>query len=178
MMVTANDNCHRYALYDADGAVYATSKLISLIAKDNARTPVQEGAGNAAPGIQYLNTDADPAAFFATLVSSPDSEDITDEVKFVKTTDTVTDPDEKDFGLGSTVDITKGWAKHDEGGGAQFANAYGGISAQMIKIPFRISAKTMNAAGQSGGAVCPNTNVTVNGDYWMIVTEAGQTKGI
>lgn len=178
MLVTTNDNCHRYALYDADGAIYGTAKLISLIAKDNARTPVQEGAGYAAPGIQYLNTDADPAAFFASMVSNKESQGTLEDVKFVKTTDTATDPDEKDFGLGSIVDIAKDWSKNDEGGGAEFGNAYGGIGAQLIKIRFRMSASTIGAAGTTGGSICPDTAVQVNGDYWLIVSEDGQTKGI
>jgi hypothetical protein len=178
MMVTANDNCHRYALYDADGALYGTAKLISLIAKSDNRAPVEEGVGQAAPGIQYLNTDSDPADFFARMMSNTESANTNQDVKFVKTTDTATDPNEEDFGLGSTVDITKDWSKNDEGGGAEFGNTYGGIGAQINKIRFRMIAKTIDAAGITGGSVCPNTDVQVNGDYWLIVAEDGQTKGI
>jgi Tfp pilus assembly protein PilX len=178
MLVTANDNCHRYALYDADGAVYATSKLISLIAKSDSREAVEDGVGQDAPGVQYLNTDSDPAAYFASMMSSPESKKTAQDVKFLKTTDTATDPDEKDFGLGSTVDIEKDWSKNDEGGGAEFGNAYGGIGSQLIKVRFRISARTIDAAGMTGGSVCPDTDVQVNGDYWLIVAEDGQTKGI
>jgi hypothetical protein len=178
MQVTTNDNCHRYALYDADGALYGTAKLISLIAKSDTRDPVQAGTTEEAPGIQYLNSESDPADFFARMVSNTESAKTTEDVKFVKTTDTAMDPDEEDFGLGSTVDITKDWSKNDEGGGAEFGNPYGGIGAQLIKVRFRMSASTMDAAGNSGGSVCPNTNVKVDGDYWLIVAEDGQTKGI
>ena len=37
--VVANDNCHRDALYNSDGAVYGTAKLISDVAKNDERAP-------------------------------------------------------------------------------------------------------------------------------------------
>lgn len=168
MMVTANDKCHRYAVYDADGAIYGTAKLISLIAKSDTRAAVKEGPSEAAPGIKYLNTDADPADYFARMMSNTESAKTTEDVKFVKTSTT----SEEDFGLGSTVDITKDFSGNVEGGGAEFGNARGGIGAQINKVRFRVNASTSN------GSVCPNTDVRVNGDYWLIVTEEGQTKGI
>lgn len=174
IMVTANDKCHRYAVYDADGAIYGTAKLVSLIAKSDTREAVGAGESEAAPGIEYINPDgeSDPSDFFARMVSNSKSEENVDDVKFVKTTDTATDPNEEDFGLGSTVSIFKDMSENVAGGGAEFGNAYGGIGAQINRIRFRMSAKTSN------GAVCPDTNVTIMGDYWLIVTEEGQTKGI
>jgi hypothetical protein len=172
MMVTANDKCHRYAVYDADGAIYGTSKLVSLIAKSNTRAAVKEGTSEAAPGIQYLNTDTDPADFFARMVSNAESANTTEDVKFVKTTDKASDPDEEDFGIGSTVDIEKDFSENVAGGGAEFGNTSGGIGAQINRIRFRMSADTSN------GAACPDTDVQIDGDYWLIVTKEGQTKGI
>jgi hypothetical protein len=174
MMVTANDKCHRYALYDADGAIYGTAKLVSLIAKSNTREAVEEGDGEAAPGIHYLNSGSsgDAADFFARMVSNAESAKTNEDVQFVKTTDTTFDPDEEDFGLGSTVDIEKDFSENMAGGGAEFGNASAGIGAQLNRIRFRMSADTSN------GAACPDTNVQIEGDYWLIVTKAGQTKGI
>jgi hypothetical protein len=172
MMVTGNDKCHRYAVYDADGAIFGTSKLVSLIAKSNTREAVEEGDGNAAPGIEYLNAESDPADFFARMVSNTKSEETVDDVKFVKTTDTATDPYEEDFGLGSTVSIFKDKSENVAGGGAEFGNASGGIGSQLNRIRFRMIATT------SDGLVCPNTDVEIHGDYWLIVTKEGQTKGI
>lgn len=172
IMVTANDKCHRYAVYDADGAIYGTAKLISLIAKSATREAVETGENEDAPGIQYLNSETDPADYFARMVSNTESANTTEDVMFVKTTDTSTDPDEEDFGLGSTVDITKDFSENIAGGGAEFGNASGGIGAQINRIRFRMEATTSN------GSVCPDTNVQIDGDYWLIVTEEGQTKGI
>jgi hypothetical protein len=172
IMVTANDKCHRYAVYDADGAIYATAKLVSLIAKSDTREAVEAGTSEAAPGIEYLNSESDKADYFARMVSNSESEETIDDVKFVKTTDTVADPKEEDFGLGSKVSIFKDMSKNAAGGGAEFGNAYAGIGAQLNTIRFRMQAKTSN------GSVCPDTNVQIDGDYWLIVTEAGQTKGI
>lgn len=172
MMVTANDKCHRYAVYDADGAIYGTAKLVSLIAKSDTREAVEAGESEAAPGIEYLNSESDPADYFARMVSNSKSQEDVDDVKFVKTTDTGTDPEEMDFGLGSTVSIVKDKSENIAGGGAEFGNAYAGIGAQLNRIRFRMSAKTSN------GAICPNTDVEIMGDYWLIVTEEGQTKGI
>jgi hypothetical protein len=172
MLVTTNDKCHRYAVYDADGAIYGTAKLVSLVAKSDAREPVMAGASEAAPGIEYLNDESDPADFFARMVSNSESEEGVDDVKFVKTTDTSTDPDEEDFGLGSIVSIYKDRSENMAGGGAEFGNAYSGLGTQVNRIRFRMSADTSNAT------VCPNTNVRIDGDYWLIVTKAGQTKGI
>jgi hypothetical protein len=172
IMVTGNDKCHRYAVYDADGAIYGTAKLVSLIAKSDSREPVEAGTSKAAPGIQYLNTDTDPADFFARMVSNTQSANTEKDVEFVKTTDTATNPDEEDFGLSSTVDIHKDRTENVPGGGAEFGNASAGIGAQVNRIRFRMSADTSN------GSACPNTNVRIEGDYWLIVTKAGQTKGI
>lgn len=174
MMVTINDKCHRYAVYDADGSIYGTAKLVSLIAKSDTREAVEAGTSEAAPGIQYINPDgaSDPSDFFARMVSNNKSEEGVDDVKFVKTTDAVSNPGEKDFGLGSKVSIFKDMSENVAGGGAEFGNAYAGIGAQLNRIRFSMNATTSN------GSVCPNTNVQIDGDYWLIVTKEGQTKGI
>jgi hypothetical protein len=172
MIVAGNDKCHRYALYDADGAIYGTAKLVSLVAKSDTREPVKAGSSEAAPGIEYLNDENDPADFFARMMSNDRSKYTTEDVKFIKTTDTTKNPDEEDFGLSSKVDITKDLTDNVPGGGAEFGNSREGIGTQINRVRFRIS------AGTSGGSVCPDTNVQVLGDYWLIVTEAGKTKGI
>jgi hypothetical protein len=171
MMVTANDKCHRYAFYDADGAINGTAKLISLISKSNSREPVEAGTDKGAPGIRYLNSEDDSNADaddFACTVSNIE----TGKVKFVKFTDSPTDPREEDFGLSSTVVVTKDITDLLPGGGAEFGNNGAGIGAQINRVRFRLIADT------SKGSVCPGTNVQILGDYWLIVTKAGQTKGI
>jgi Tfp pilus assembly protein PilX len=174
MMVTANDKCHRYAIYDADGAVYGTAKLVSMIAKNNSREPVKAGKNEAAPGIKYLDPEADAEADaedFARMVSSAKKA----KVKFVKPTDALdglTDSDEEDCGLSSTVTVKKTHTRLSPGGGAEFGNTGGGPGAQLNWTCFRITADT------SVGSKCPDTNVQIHADFWLIATEAGQTKGI
>jgi hypothetical protein len=171
IMVAANDRCHRYALYDAGGAIYGTAKLVSLIAKSDGREPVEAGKDQEAPGIRYLKPDDDTdssAEAFALMVSSTD----TAKVKFVKTTDASPDSKEEDFGLGSTVIVEKDYTDNVRGGGTEFGNTYGGIGAQINRIRFPMIADT------SDGSKCPDTNVQILGDYWLITTKAGQTKGI
>jgi hypothetical protein len=171
MMVAANDRCHRYAVYDADGAIYGTAKLVSLIAKSDSRKPVEAGKDQEAPGIRYLKPDDDTdgsAEAFAFMVSSTDIA----KVKFVKTIDASPGSEEEDFGLGSAVTVEKDYTDSVRGGGAEFGNTYGGIGAQINRIRFPMTAVT------SDGSKCPDTNVQILGDYWLIVTKAGQTKGI
>jgi hypothetical protein len=173
MAVTGNDKCHRYSVYDADGAIYGTAKLISLVAKNDAREPVEAGESEAAPGIEYLNNATDPAAYFARLVSSTESQETDEDVQFVGPTEVGTGSQEEDFGLGATVDISKDFSGENvDGGGAEFGNTYGGAATQLIRTRFRIEANTTNVSR------CSDTNVRIQGDYWIIVTEAGQTKGI
>ena len=162
--VVANDNCHRDALYNSDGAVYGTAKLISDIFKTNdERDKVEEGSGKAAPGIQYLNSESDKAKEFVQLLDSKRANDTDKDLEFVKT-DSV-----NDFGIESTVDLTKMGGGVLAGGGAEFGNSAEGVGSQLNVVVFRLSS--------IGKAKCPNTNVTVVGDYWMITNKEVQ-KGI
>jgi hypothetical protein len=158
--VTTSDKCHRDGLYNADGAVYGTSALISKIGKSDTRDAVQDGEGKAAPGIQYV-TDAED---FARMLSNNVSESTTEDITFLK-------PDsDEDIGIEATVDMKKLPGGSLTGGGAEFANAAEGIGAQINVVVFRLRAM--------GRSACANTSVQVDGDYWMIVTKGGQTKGI
>lgn len=164
--VTGNDKCHRIAFYNSDGAAYGTAKLISLIGKSETREAVEAGDDKDAPGIEYLNTESDPAEYFRHLLTSEDSE-ITDdgEVKFIKA------DKENDIGLDSTVDLTKlGPGGTPAGGGAEFGSGGEGIGAQMSVVIFRLRSQ--------GRAPCSNTTATVVGDYWLITNKDGRTKGI
>jgi hypothetical protein len=160
-MVTTSDKCHRNGLYDADGALYGTAALISQIGKSDTRQPVQDGEGNAAPGIQYVTDAAD----FAGLVSTNQSKYTTEDVKFVKTNPA------SDFGIKSAVDIQKfDRGSSIAGGGADFAASSEGIGSQIKVVIFRL-----RSTGQSS---CADGTVQVIGDYWMIATKGAQTKGI
>jgi len=160
LTVTTSDKCHRDGLYNADGAVYGTSALISKIGKSDTREEVQDGTGQAAPGIEYVTDASD----FARMLSNNESESTTEDVKFLK-------PDsDEDIGIEATVDMEKLPGGSLTGGGAEFANAAEGIGAQINVVVFRLRAM--------GRSACANTSVPVNGDYWMIVTKGGQTKGI
>ncbi len=162
--ITVNDRCYRDGFYDADGAVFGAAKLISLIEKSKSRNPVQAGAGQAAPGIEYLSTGGDASEFVMQLTEGR-LNDTAEDIKFLK-------PDSaEDFGIEGTVDILKFPGGTPAGGGAEFGNAAGGVGAQANVVVFR-----MQSSGQSS---CPNTGaVRINADYWMIVNEDGQTKGI
>ena len=162
--VVANDNCHRDALYNSDGAVYGTAKLISDVAKNDERAPVEAGSGKDAPGIEYVNGDSDKAEFFRHLLTSKESKDTTEDLKFVKTDPT------NDFGIKSTVDLEKLDGAVLAGGGAEFGNSAEGVGSQLNVVVFRMRSR--------GEAKCPNTNVTVMGDYWMITNKEAQAKGI
>jgi len=163
--VSTNDKCHRSGFYNADGAIYGTAKLISLIGKDDTRKKVEAGAGKDAPGIQYSNTAGDPAEYFRHLLTSPASQTTSEDLQFVQT-----DPS-NDIGLQSTVDVTKqGPGGTPAGGGAEFGSGGEGIGAQMNVVVFRLRAQ--------GRSLCPNSNVTVQGDYWLITNKDGRTKGL
>lgn len=163
--VAINDQCHRSGFYNADGSVYGTAKLISLIGKSETRQKVEAGAGKQAPGIKYLNSDTDQAEYFRHLLTSMESQDTTEDVSFIQT-----DPD-NDRGLQSTVDITKqGPGGTPAGGGAEFGSGSEGIGTQMNIVVFRLRAE--------GVSHCPNTTVPVVGDYWLITNKDGRTKGI
>jgi hypothetical protein len=163
-MVTTNDRCHRDGFYDSDGAVYGTSKLISLIEKNKYRAAVQSGVGNDAPGIDYISTGGN-ASDFVTQITEGRLNDTDQDVQFKKPNPA------DDFGIESTVDIIKFPAGNPAGGGAEFGNSAGGIGEQLVVVIFRLQS--------SGQSACPNTPaVQVQADYWMIATEAGQTKGI
>jgi hypothetical protein len=156
--VATADKCHQSGLFAADGAVYGTAALISQIGKnyENPRAPVQDGTE--APGIQYVTN----AANFAAMLSSNASASTTEDVMFLKTPN--------DFGVQSTVDMQKLPGGNLAGGGAEFGNSAEGIGSQITVVVFRLRS--------TGISSCTNTNVQVNGDYWMIVSKGAQTKGI
>jgi hypothetical protein len=163
--ISTNDRCHRSGLYNADGSIYGTAKLISQIAKSETREKVEAGPGTAAPGIEYKNSETDQAEYFRHLLTSMESENTEEDLAFVQT-----DPD-NDVGLQSTVDITKqGPGGTPAGGGAEFGSGGEGIGSQMSVVVFRISGR--------GASICPNMSVPVVGDYWLVTNKDGRTKGI
>ena len=164
MIVITNDRCHRDGLYNADGAVYGTSKLISLIGRSKTREAVEAGEDKAAPGIVYSNTGADKAEEFVQELIEGRVRDTTEDVQFVK-------PDSaEDVGIESTVDISTLGGANPAGGGAEFGMGADGVGAQINVVVYRLQSK--------GKSSCPNTAVQVNGDYWMIATKGAETKGI
>lgn len=163
--VAGNDKFHRVAFYNSDGAVYGTAKLISLIGKSETREAVEAGEGEDAPGIEYLNKEADPAEYFRHLLTSEESENTNEDVAFIKA-----DVD-NDIGLDSRVNLTKlGPGGTPAGGGAEFGSGGEGIGAQMSVVIFRLRSQ-----GRSPGA---NSTSSVVGDYWLITNKDGRTKGI
>jgi hypothetical protein len=158
--VTTSDKCHQNGLYSADGAVFGSAALISQIGKSDTRQKVLSGEGNAAPGIVYA-TDAED---FARMLSNNKSESATDELSFIKTNEA------NDYGFKATVDMQKLPGGSLAGGGAEFGNSAEGIGSQINVVVFRLTA--------TGQSECRNSNVQVMGDYWMIVSKGGQTKGI
>ncbi len=162
-LVTTNDKCYRDGFYDSDGAVYGTSKLISLIGKSIKRDAVEAGVGKAAPGLKYLSAGGDASDFVTELIEGK-LKDTTEDVEFLK-------PDsDSEFGIESTVDILKFPGGNPAGGGAEFGNTADGIGAQMNVVVFRLQS--------IGRSKCPNTTVQVNADYWMLTSRGAQTKGI
>ena len=163
-MVTANDKCYRDGFYSADGGVYGTSKLLSLMQKEKPRNVVQSGAGNAAPGIEYTSTGDNASAFIDQLTRDR-LNDIAKIIQFKKPNPA------DDFGVQSTVDILKFPGVNKAGGGAEFGNTTGGAGEALPWVIFRLQS--------DGQSACPNTPpVRILADYWMVANEAGQTKGI
>jgi hypothetical protein len=162
-MVTANDKCHRDAFYSADGAVYGTSKLLSLSQKED-RPPVQSGPGNDAPGIEYTSTGDNASEFVWQLTRDRDDK-IAKIIQFIKPNPA------NDIGIESTVNIIKFPAGTKAGGGAEFGNTIGGAGEQLPWVIYRLTS--------TGQSACPNTPpVRVQADFWFIATKSGQTKGI
>ena len=158
--VTTSEKCHHNGLYNADGALYGSAALISQIGKNPVRQPVQDGEGNAAPGIKYKTNAND----FAYMLSSTTSANTTEDLDFIRT------DKPNNFGVQSTVDMEKYGSRNPAGGGAEFGNSAEGIGTQVNIVVFRLRS--------AGKTECGSGTVNVNGDYWMIVSQGLQTKGI
>ena len=150
IQVSGNDKFYRTAFYNADGSVYGTAKLVSCL--NNQKEKVTDGASGDAPGIQYLNTDSDPAETFLEQImgSKKDDANVTD-LEFNKT-DLA-----NDFGLESKVIVQKNRLITPFGGGAEFGSASEGVGAQMNAVVYTI---------RSEGEGPSTTKSTIFSEYW------------
>lgn len=165
--IASNDNCHRDALYNADAAIYGTSKLISLINKSESRDEVDGGTSGDAPGVQFYDdtgTLGDDGSYFVTMAISEESQNTADDLEFQMVDEA------NNIGIKSKVDIRKFRGETLGGGGAEFGSAAEGLGAQLNIVRYEIRSQ--------GEGSCGNAALPVRGEYMFIASKAGQTKGI
>lgn len=126
LQIAANDQFIKMAFYNADGAVYGTSKLISHAI--NRSEKIDAGSGNDAPGITYLST----------LTTDP-AEDFYRQVAGYNVYDNSTDIDFNPGGINSQADARLDHRMHMEGGGAEFVTGAEGVGPSAIAIFYEIA---------------------------------------
>jgi hypothetical protein len=125
LQIASNDQFIKMAFYNADSAVYGTSKLISLAV--NRSEAIAAGTGNDAPGITYLSTAADPADDFYRQISEYDVYDNSPDIDF------------NTGGIDSQADARRDRQQHMEGGGAEFATGAEGVGPSAIGIFYDVN---------------------------------------
>ncbi len=162
--VTINDNCHRDAFYNSDGGLYGAAKMIGMVGKVKTAPEIIAGTGGDAPGVIFHNFNADKNVGFRKMVVggySSDSMDVRD-IEFIKVPGT-------DIGVQSLVDFVKRGATPPAGGGAEFGTGIEGVGTSLVKVLYQIRSQ--------GRSNCTNTNVMVEGDYYMVAADIGD-KGL
>jgi hypothetical protein len=160
MQVSGNDRFYRTAFYNADGAVSGTAKLLSQLV-DN-REKILDGVNEAAPGIEYTNSESDPAEAFLLQILQMEKVDDTavddHNLEFLKT-----DP-ANDFGMQSRVRVIKAASRNPFGGGAEFGAMAEGVGAQMVANVYRIESESTGPS---------NTFAGLFAEYWKLINVPG-----
>ncbi|GAB6905288.1 hypothetical protein DESC_310043 [Desulfosarcina cetonica] len=144
--IAANDQFIKMSFYNADGALYGTSKLISLAVNESGE--VNSGTGNDAPGLTYLTS----ASNFYRQVAGFD------------TYDGAVDVDFNAGGIDAQADARRDRQVHVSGSGAEFASGSEGVGANAIAIYYEI---------ESSGFSNRNTTSALSATYRKMVGVAG-----
>lgn len=131
LQIASNDQFVKMAFYNADSALYGTSKLISLAVNRSGK--VDAGAGNDAPGVTYLPTAA----------ANPD-EDFYRQIAGFDVYDSAEDIDFNPGGIDARSDARRDRQEHVAGGGAEFATGAEGVGPSAIAIYYDV-----NSSGRS-----------------------------
>ena len=121
LQIASNDQFMKMAFYNADSALYGTSKLISHAI--NRSDAVAAGAGNDAPGVQYISTAAD----FYRQIAGFDVYDNSVDVDF------------ETGGIDSQADARRDRQQQMAGGGAEFATGSEGVGPSAIAIFYDVN---------------------------------------
>jgi type IV pilus assembly PilX-like protein len=121
LQIASNDQFMKMAFYNADSALYGTSKLISHAI--NRSDAVAAGAGNDAPGVQYLSTAGD----FYRQIAGFDVYDDSMDVDF------------ETGGIDSQADARRDRQQQMAGGGAEFATGSEGVGPSAIAIFYDVN---------------------------------------
>jgi len=139
LQIASNDQSIKMAFYNADSAVYGTSKLVSHAI--NRSEQVDAGSGNDAPGITYLST----------------AEDFYRQIAGFDVYDDLMDVDFNIGGINSQADARRVRQQHMAGGGAEFATGSEGVGPSAIAIFYDV-----NTSGFSHQPTAGNRQTTSN----------------
>lgn len=121
LQIASNDQFFKMAFYNADSALYGTSKLISHAV--NRSGQVDAGTGNDAPGLAYLSTASD----FYRQIAGFDMYDDADDLDF------------NAGGIDALADARRVRQAHVAGGGAEFATGSEGVGPSAIAIYYDVN---------------------------------------
>lgn len=144
--IAANDQFIKMSFYNADGALYGTSKLISLAVNESGQ--IDSGTGNDAPGLTYFSS----ASNFYRQIAGFDQYDGAMDVDF------------NAGGIDAEADARRDRQGHVSGGGAEFASGSEGVGANMVAIYYEI---------ESSGFSNRNTTSDLSATYRKIVGGPG-----
>ena len=150
LQIASNDQFLKMAFYNADSAVYGTSKLVSHATNRGAK--VDSGTGNDAPGIAYLSTAADPAEDFYRQIAGFDVYVSAEDLDFTP------------GGINARADARRVRAVHVAGGGAEFATGAEGVGPSAIAIQYDVN---------TGGFSNRNTTSNLTAGYRKMVGVPG-----
>lgn len=126
LQIASNDQIIKMAFYNADSALYGTSKLISHAVSRGEK--VDAGAGNDAPGITYLPTSDANA-----------DENFYREIAGFDVYGSALDIDFNPGGINALSDARRDRQEHVAGGGAEFATGAEGVGPSAIAIYYEIN---------------------------------------
>ncbi|BBO80108.1 hypothetical protein DSCO28_06740 [Desulfosarcina ovata subsp. sediminis] len=150
LQIAANDQFIKMSFYNADSALYGTSKLISLAVNESGK--INEGTGNDAPGLTYLSTASDPADDFYRQISGIDQYDGTFDVDF------------NAGGIDSQADARRDRQDYPAGSGVEFSSGSEGVGASVVAIYYGI---------ESSGFSNRNTTSDLSATYRKLVGVPG-----
>ncbi|MDL2275074.1 hypothetical protein LJC22_02990 [Desulfosarcina sp. OttesenSCG-928-G10] len=119
VQIATNDQILKMAFYNADSAVYATAKLISLSVDEGCALSTSSHA----PGVSYLQTGSH---FYRQIAGITDYDDGDPDVDFAT------------GGINATADVRRIGHRHAHGSSAEFGAGTEGASAGALIIEYEI----------------------------------------